>query len=546
MLVPIHATTARAADQFTFHGSGWGHGVGMSQYGAFGLARKGWGYQRILKHYYRGVRIREVSAPTLRIGLVDSEDVMQLKALGGAVRLRVGSSTVGQIPDGETWTLRVVADKYVIRDKDDVNVGPPVGGPAQHLFAVYTGTGARVHIPQAGHTYNRGVVEFNIHAGMLRAIAVLSTQQYLYGLGEVPSSWPTVALRAQATAARTYALEKVTGAGQNNGTCNCGLVDTVADQNYVGYDKEGGFLGSRWVAAVDATNGDVMRSEGALIKAFYSSSSGGYTEHSENVFVEKLRYTRATCDPGDYVEENSNRVWKTGPLSAESVTSSLASSTGDIGTIKGFRKYVRGPSDRIIEVTVVGESGEEVLDGEDLRAELGLKSTRFWVNRNLNVTGAIRMRYDSVGCRPGSPRTGRRSATDGSYQRFENGTIYRSDHPRATVWLRGAVHEKYRSRREWAGTLKWPTTSTRRLRLGTCRRWRCSRTNFERGGIYSKSKPGVGLHLLSGPVFRHFVQQGGLRHFGFPVTDSVRSNGSSSAKFERGTIRCDTMGRCRG
>lgn len=548
LFVPLLAEPARAAKSFNFYGSGWGHGAGMSQYGAYGLAEKGWSYRAILKHYYRGVGIGQASSPPLRIGLVQNARVLQLQALGGPVALRVGSATadpVAHIPGGETWTVDEVADKYLIKDHDGDLVGTPVGGPMQNLFATY-GDGARVRIPQAGGTYNRGFVEFNITGDTLRAIAVLSMQSYLYGLAEVPSSWPAVALRAQATAARTYALEKVSRLGQNRIGCNCGLYDTVSDQNYVGYDKEAGFMGSRWVAAVDATNRHVLRSDGALIQAFYSSSSGGYTEHSENAFEEKLSYIRAICDPGDYVAANPNRTWKVGPVSAGSLTATLASATGDIGTIRGFRKTVRGPSDRVLSITVVGETGKAALDGDLFRAELGLKSTRFFVNRNLNVTGAIRGRYDAVDCRPGSAASPRRTAPGGSYQRFEKGTIYRSNDPRATVWLRGPVYNRYVARREWTGALKWPVSATRRLRAGACKRRQCSKTGFERGRIYFKSKPGVGAHALYGPVLRYFTQIGGVfGGLGFPTSDVVRSNGASSARFERGSIRCNQYGFCR-
>ena len=58
-LIPSGSASA-ATGTFTFYGSGWGHGLGMSQYGAYGLAREGWSHQRILRHYYRGSRIRKL------------------------------------------------------------------------------------------------------------------------------------------------------------------------------------------------------------------------------------------------------------------------------------------------------------------------------------------------------------------------------------------------------------------------------------------------------------------------------------------------------
>src|SRR2546430_17125431 len=72
MLTVAPSSEARsAARTFTFYGSGWGHGLGMSQYGAYGLARKGWSHQQILRHYYQGTTVGPArqSPATLRIGL---------------------------------------------------------------------------------------------------------------------------------------------------------------------------------------------------------------------------------------------------------------------------------------------------------------------------------------------------------------------------------------------------------------------------------------------------------------------------------------------
>jgi len=545
--VPGTASRAGAAEDFTFYGGGWGHGAGMSQHGVYGLAMKGRSYREVLKHYYRGVGIGRASMPMLRVGLTQDQGNIQMTAVAGKVRLRLGSekgSIVTTIPAGETYSVAVAGGRYVIRDQENVMVGAPIGGSDEHLFATYV-KGSRVFSPQAGHTYNRGYLEFNLYGSSLRLIAVVPGEAYLYGLGEMPSSWPAVALRAQATAARTYALEKISRLGQNRAGCNCGLLDSVADQNYVGYDKEGGFLGERWVGAVDATRGHVLRFEGSLIQAFYSSSSGGFTEHSENVFSEKLPYIRATCDPGDYIAANPNRVWKAGPFSAATMTAELIGITGDIGTVVGFSHAVRGPSDRLMEITVEGEDGEAIVTGNEIRLALGLKSTRFWINRDLTVTGAIRKRYDALGCRPGSATSPRSIEASGSVQRFEKGAIYRNRDARATVWLRGPVYDKYIARREWKGILRWPTSGVRRL--GLCKKWDCSKATFERGRIYRKSKPGVGVHALFGPVLRYYLQVGGASgRLGFPVRDVVRSDGSSLGRFEGGTIRCDAYGACRG
>jgi len=66
---------AQAADGFRFHGSGYGHGIGMSQWGAYGLAKRGWTYERILRHFYSGTRVVHTSSlpKQLRVGLRSEE-----------------------------------------------------------------------------------------------------------------------------------------------------------------------------------------------------------------------------------------------------------------------------------------------------------------------------------------------------------------------------------------------------------------------------------------------------------------------------------------
>src|SRR5213593_918446 len=102
---------ASASGTLTFYGSGDGHGLGMSQWGAYGLALDGWGYRKILTHFYRAT---DVQAPALRkkvrVGLTTDRSVVHLTAKVHAVRIWVGRSgtgtVVGSIPPGDKWTVR--------------------------------------------------------------------------------------------------------------------------------------------------------------------------------------------------------------------------------------------------------------------------------------------------------------------------------------------------------------------------------------------------------------------------------------------------------
>ncbi len=546
---------ARAAESFTFYGSGFGHGLGLSQWGAYGLALQGWSHGEILRHFYTGTRVEpaEEAPARLRIGLVQGRSRIRLEARVGGVELRLGGpggELVATVPAGETWTVRERQGRYRILDAQGARVGPLVGGTDTHLFAVYAPSGARVRVPEAGHTYARGWIEFNIYACggtgcLLRLVAVLTPQEYLYGLGEVPSSWPGAALRAQAVAARSYAFAKARS-GQNRPGCNCALYASALDQVYVGYDKEAGPGGDRWVAAVDATDGEVVTYQGSVIQAFYSSSSGGHTENNENVWGgSPIAYLRGVCDPGDYTPANPSAVWSV-TMSAQEVTDRLRPYTGDIGEVTGFSGIVRGVSGRIVTLTVEGSARPATISGGVLRAALGLRDDRVWINVDKNVVGEIRREYDRLGCRPGLPRTPRRATPGGTYQHFDRGAIYRNEARARTIWLRGPLYAKYVAVGDARGVLGLPRAGVRPITgVEGCGGNRCRRAVFEGGRIYFRRD--LGAHALYGPVLQYYLDQGGARgRLGFPTTDvEVRADGSTRASFENGTVTCSPGGRCR-
>ncbi len=475
-------SAAAAPDEFTFFGSGWGHGLGMSQWGSYGLAQEGWKHGRILTHFYSGTRMQRADGvpSTLRIGLTQGRKKIRLEAIAGPVDLRVGGRmarhTVVTIPRGETWSVRIRDDRYRILDGQGRQVGDLVGDAATNLFAVFEPNDARLRVPEAYHTYGRGYVEFNLYECQsgcaLRLVLVVDPEEYLYGLAEVPSSWPMEALKAQAIAARTYALRKA-ASGQRRPGCNCALYATSYDQVYAGWDKEAAPDGDRWVRAVDLTRGRTITSKGDLIQAFYMSSSGGYTEDNENVWGgTPIGYLRGVCDPGDYTSANPNATWRL-TLSAREVTARLGLG---IGRITGFAAIDRGVSGRIVEVTVRGENGTARISGGALRSALGLRDDRVWINRNRQVVGPIRDKYDAMGCAPGMARSRQARVAGGLRQVFEDATIFHSagTGPHA---LRGVVLEAYRQQGGPAGDLGFPITDVRRLANGKLR------AGFEHGVI---------------------------------------------------------------
>ena len=482
------APAGAAPDEFRFYGAGFGHGLGMSQCGAFGLAEQGWGPSKILGHFYSKTKIqRAKDAPkSLRIGLAQGESKVRLEAQTGDVDLLLGDPKTGDpvatIPDGETWVLREDHQQFKVLHAGQVVA--EVGDPDTLLFAVYPN--ARVTIPEALHTYNRGTIEFGLspcgpNACDMRLVLTISPQEYLYGLAEVPSSWPMQAMKAQAVAARTYAFTKA-AADQHRPGCDCALYASSLDQVYAGWDKEGGLDGDRWVQSVDETDGQVVAYQGEPIQAFYMSSSGGFTENNENVWGgTPIAYLRGVCDPGDYTSSNPNATW-TVTMSATEVTRDLRLG---IGTVTGFTDVLRGVSGRIITTTVKGEDGTATIDGGTLRSDLALPDDRMWINANRLVTGTIRAKYDSLSCAPGLPISREAKVAGGARQKFEEGTIYTSD--------------------------------------------------------------ATGAHSLSGALLDFYLAKGGPSgKLGFPDSDlTTLANGATKARFERGVVKCTAAGSCK-
>jgi stage II sporulation protein D len=444
---PAAAGPRRPAGHFTFHGSGYGHGLGMSQYGALGLARKGWKDTKIVRHFYTGVKVGQRQAPgdVIRVGLLQDAGSASLIASHGSFDLVLQSGQVIEtVPYGSRRTLEVTADKrFRITRPDGTVVGDTTwGGPADPLMARRQGD-ARVRVSDWGHEVAHGDIRYEVAGpGAGHLLAVMPVEEYVLGIAEVPSSWPKAALGAQAIAARTYAYWRLAGAERAG--CGCDVFSTTADQNYVGWDKEAGSGGSRWVHAVHATDRIVASYQGQFIYAAYSSSSGGYTENIENVWPGSapLAYLRGVCDPGDDVPDNPSRFWQAS-FDAGVLTSQLKPYTGDIGAVRGFSDWQLGVSGRVTSVTVQGTQGNASVEGWDVRGGLSLKDTRFSVNRNLNIVGSIRDTYDRLGCRPGRATSGQQRVRGGRFQRFLVGRIYQNLGRDAVVWLRGPVLNQY-------------------------------------------------------------------------------------------------------
>ena len=566
MLLPAAGTRAWAASNFDFVGSGNGHGLGMSQWGAEGLAELGWSYDQILTHFYRGTTVAPDASPPgrIRIGLTQDRTRVHLTAKNGPVKIWLGEAVtgtlIGTIAAGLTWKVAAKDTGYLVKDETGTSVGGKTwGGPSVDLILSYEEDGGRVFIPETdeiwgdGFSYSRGTIEFNLYGCKSggceeRLIARLGFEEYLYGIGEVPASWPMAALRTQAVAARTYATYSLRHYGLR-GSCNCNLTDGSGDQVYAGYVRESGTLGARWMNAVDTTAHEIVTYDGKVIQAFYSSSDGGHTENVEDVWhggdpAFAIPWLRGVCDPGEWASGNSWLDW-TRTFDADTLTARLAPYTGNVGTITTFRSIVRGRSGRIVSLKARGTGGSASLSGGELRAGLGLPDDRVWINADRNILGSIRVMYDELMCAPGLAESPTVRLQGGAQQFFEAGGIYRNKDVDLTVWLRGAIDAEFRAVGAGTGRLGLPVSTVQVLSSKALSCTRCKRVDFAGGRIYWKR--GVGAHALWGPVLDRYLKADGPGGaLGFPTSRVKRiDTGGMKARFEHGSIVCSESGSCK-
>ena len=303
MAPPVFASTAPTL--FAFTGSGYGHGVGMSQIGARAMAAAGESATSILKYYYKDVDvIPVVDTATIRVNIGHALRGAIFSSSSKATSLRVFA---GDLPISDTATVPIltVANKKKLAisisvDKKGIQGLP--GNPAVATLRWAGGAAPVVTVTESNSTsrYRYGQIQIKVIKGALEITNSLALRdEYLLGISEVPSSWPPAILEAQTIAARSYALSKM---GAIRPACDCNVYDHIVDQNFVGFSKETEpRFGQIWRAAVlrtvvDSTTGLAILSKGKPIQAYYFSSSGGATQSSADAWGGFTAYTHSVAD----------------------------------------------------------------------------------------------------------------------------------------------------------------------------------------------------------------------------------------------------------
>jgi len=339
-------------------GRGFGHGIGMSQYGALGFAQHGRDHAFILSHYYKGTRVATLTRPRrVRVLLQSAARV----SFSGAASLP-GARELD--PDMTYHATRARRGGVTLRSAS----GDLVGRYSSPLTV--TGSPAAIKLlGRSGNATSNGSYRGNLQIrpsslGGLNAINQVDLEDYVRGVvaGESPAHWPAEALRAQAVAARTYAITTSKGGAG---------FDQYADTRSQVYN---GISGERATtnAAVDATRGRVVTYKAKPVVTFYFSTSGGRTENIENAFVGAPRkpWLKSVEDPYDELSPHHDWVVQLSLAEARRRLGGLVK-----GSLRRIRVLKRGRSPRVVRARIVGTRGTSHTTGPVLGARLGLRAT---------------------------------------------------------------------------------------------------------------------------------------------------------------------------
>ena len=393
MGISLAANPAQANEppaNFTLVGAGFGHGVGMSQWGARSMAVAGMDAGSIVTYYYQGTSVAPVP-DTMEISVnIEYRKAlieMQSEALdpsGGGLEVAVNGAVIQGTPADEFRFQRLNGQVEVVKitggESTVIGVGPsatarPIGPTVVHV--VNKGS----DLSRPGSRFRYGYVEVTPYTSggktSLNAVNKLRLhEEYLYGIAEVPSSWPGAALQAQVLAARTYALAKI-----NSGiraSCNCHLDDgngPYSDQTFVGWSKQSGAQGENWVNAVNATHvspeaGLAILYDGQPIKAFYSASNGGASQASADAWGGVLPYAVSVPDPYSLDPANPESSW------TRTITQAQAAQAFGVAAVTSMAITERQVSGAVKRITATLPDGSTVVkSGTAILAALKLKST---------------------------------------------------------------------------------------------------------------------------------------------------------------------------
>ncbi len=362
-LAAVTAAPARA--DYVIEGRGWGHGVGMSQYGAYGYAlREGRDFRFILGHYYANTSVGRVAPARIRVLLRRTRE----PKVCGATALRDAGGRRVKLRDTRTYRFSPWGAGG-LRVRDGARTRARVRAPVKVTGGASTCVRGRAENGVTSGSY-RGAIRLHRDGGATLVVDDLSLETYLQGVvaGEMPASWPAEALKAQAVVARSYALRS-RRPGER--------FDVYADTRSQVYEGVAGETATT-TAAVRATRALAVRYGVEIAQTFFHSTSGGRTAGNEEGFGGGLAipYLRPVDDPHDSLSPFHS--W-TVTLDDRDAQRKLASVRE--GDLDGLEVSATTPTGRVSTVDVIGADATVPVSGTEIRRLLGLRSTWFTIRR---------------------------------------------------------------------------------------------------------------------------------------------------------------------
>jgi stage II sporulation protein D len=335
-------TTSPASSVVVFSGHGWGHGLGLSQWGASGFAKHGWTFERILAHYYSGTTLGPARVSTVRV------------LLASAKTAKIESAAAWSVVDAAGTKVALDPGPVVLKAKLTLADHPELQPP-------FTFVGTQPLL--VGKVAYRGRLNVSSDGKLVQVIDTLGLESYLKGVvpAEMPSSWPVEALKAQAVAARSYALANVTTGRAFD------LYSDTRSQVFGGVKAENAATS----AAVDATKGQVVLYKGKVANTLFFSTSGGRTASALESTGLSVPYLVPVADP--YDSASPYHDWGPVLFDATAVAKQFK-----LGSPIVDLQSTTGPSGRVKALTVVsGDDTQVTLTGNQVRGALELRSTWF-------------------------------------------------------------------------------------------------------------------------------------------------------------------------
>ena len=381
--VPAHAaaTPLPESARIVLPGHGWGHGRGMGQWGAKGMADEGKTYTQILSTYYPGTTLgSRGTTEDIKVLVETSSDVVVTSASAFTARWTNGSIIATSTSTDPFFKATWDGSNYHLYRAAAWNGTWSLVKTTASMIVFHAGSSMLQLVRNDGSVrIYRGTIMAHQAGSSINSINDVTMQGYLYGVvpRESPASWPAEELKAQAIAARTYSAckkDNARAAGDSYDICA-----TTMCQVYGGYGSRSGVGGSITVlessssnSAVDATAGKVLLYNGAPILAEFSSSTGGYTSASS------LPYQKAVPDPGDAISPHHDWTANVGVSEIEARWPSIGRLVDVTVTQRnGYGQW----GGRVLQMNLVGTSGTTTLSG------YGFMDAFSWPSRSNGLEG---------------------------------------------------------------------------------------------------------------------------------------------------------------